>query len=117
MEWKEVDGKVATRCIISFSGSSPVFDYSREHNIYAPVIMKEIDGSIFLTLLIEGSDPLSNSKGFFLKKFNAKEMGGFWYAKFPLESFDGNEILEQMYLYSFVDPYFCHHRWQTIENT
>jgi len=96
MLWKDVDYKVATRCIISFSGSSSLFDYSREHDLYAPVIIKKIDSSFFLTLLIKGDIPINNSAGFFLKKFGGKEGGGFWYVKFPLESFIGNEIIEQI---------------------
>ena len=96
MQWREVDDKVANRCIISFSGNSPLFEYSRAHNLYAPVIIRRIDGSLFLTLLINGSAPTNNSAGFFLKKFNAKEGGGFWYVKYPLESFEGNKIIEQI---------------------
>ena len=47
MQWREVDDRVANRCVISFSGNSPLFEYSRAHNLYAPVIMRRIDGSLF----------------------------------------------------------------------
>jgi hypothetical protein len=40
MQWREIDDKIANRCIISFSGNSPLFEYSRAHNLYAPVIMR-----------------------------------------------------------------------------
>ena len=96
MQWREVDDRVTNRCVISFSGNSPLFEYSRAHNLYAPVIMRRIDGSLFLTLLINGNAPTNNSAGFFLKKFNAKEGEGFWYVKYPLESFEGNKIIEQI---------------------
>ena len=127
MQWREVDGKVANRCIISFSGNSPLFEYSRAHNLYAPVIMRRIDGSLFLTLLIDGSAPINNSVGFFLKKFNANEGKGFWYVKYPLESFEGNKIIEQInempsvimgYLYLENGRFFADfrfHRSRSIE--
>ncbi|MHB1709254.1 MAG: hypothetical protein ACYCT2_07255 [Thermoplasmataceae archaeon] len=96
MQWREVDDKVANRCVISFSGNSPLFEYSRAHNLYAPVIIRRIEGSLFLTLSISGSVPISNSTGFFLRKFNAEEEGGSWYVKYPVESFDENKIIEQI---------------------
>ena len=91
-----MDDKVATRCVISFSGTYPLFDYSYEHNIYAPVIMRKISTSIFIDVLIKGGATVDNSVSFLLRKFDIKEGNEFSVLRVHLKSFDESGILEQI---------------------
>ncbi|MHB1439467.1 MAG: hypothetical protein ACYCSO_06490 [Cuniculiplasma sp.] len=127
MRWRDLDSKVATRCIISFSGNHPLFDYSYKHNLYAPVIIRKISNSIHMDLLINGDISVSDSADLLLRKFGTKEGNEFSVIRVQLKSFDENGILEQIneipsvimgYLYLkngklFAD--FRFHRSKSIE--
>ena len=45
-----MDDVVATRCILSVSGDSPLLEYSGRHKIYAPIIARKVGDSMILTL-------------------------------------------------------------------
>ena len=123
----DVDSKVATRCIISFSGTYPLFDYSYKHNLYAPAIIRKISDSIFMDLLINGDTTVGDSTGLLLRKFSTEEGSEFSIIRVQLKSFDENGILERInempsvvmgYLYLkngklFAD--FRFHRSKSIE--
>ena len=96
MRWSELDDVIASRCIISISGDSPLLEYSGKHEIYAPIIVRKIGDSMILILSMKKNENVDKFTALFPRIFHAEDKGNSWLIKSPLKLFPEVAIIDDL---------------------
>ena len=96
MRWADVDDVVATRCILSVSGDSPLLEYSGRHKIYAPIIARKVGDSMILTLSMKKTGNADRFTTLLPRMFHAEDKGDSWLINSPLKSFSEFSIIDEI---------------------
>ncbi len=96
MLWIDVDHKIATRCILSISGDSAFFEYSRRHGIYAPILAQKVGNHTSFILLMKKSRNDESFTALFPRIFNGLDRGDSWLIKIPPQSFPELSIIDKI---------------------
>lgn len=92
----DVDDVVATRCVVSVSGDSPLLEYSGRHKIYAPIIARKTGDSMILILSMKKTGNADRFTTLFPRMFHAEDKGDSWLIKSPLKSFSEFSIIDEI---------------------
>ena len=96
MLWKEVDDVVTSRCVLSISDNSPLFEYSARHEIYAPIIVHKVGDSTILTLTMKKNENVDKLIALFPSIFQAEDKGNSWLIRSPLKLFSDISIIDEI---------------------
>ncbi len=96
MRWMDVDDVVATQCVVSISGDSPLLEYSGRHGIYAPIIARKVGDSMFLILSMKKTGNADRFTTLLPLTFQAEDKGDSWLINSPLKSFPEFSIVDEI---------------------
>ncbi len=130
MKWSELGDVIASRCIISISGNSPLLEHSGRHEIYAPIIVSNDGDSMILILSMKKNENTDKFMELLPRIFHTEIKGNSWLIKSPLKLFPEvaiiddlikipSVIMQQLYLKNgklFIDLRFHESRSKEISN-
>ena len=130
MRWSELDDVIASRCIISISGDSPLLEHSARHEIYAPIIVSNDGDSMNVILSMKKNENADKFIELLPRIFKTESKGNSWLIKSPLKLFPEvaiindlikipSVIMQQLYLKNgklFIDLRFHESRSKEISN-